>query len=40
MVFGFMHSLIFKTCGKMEMNTWEDEERDGVLDKAREQRTA
>lgn len=40
MVFSFMHSLIFKTCGKMERGMWEDEERDGLLDKAREQRRA
>lgn len=34
MVFGFMHSLIFKTCGKMERGRWVGKERDkGVLDK-------
>lgn len=27
-VFGFMHSLIFKSCGKMERGRWEGEERD------------
>lgn len=34
MVFGFMHSLIFKTCGKTERGRWEGEEKGyGVLDK-------
>lgn len=28
MVFGFVHSLIFKTSGKMERGRWVGEERD------------